>query len=263
MKDPLFGPFTSYKKNDYRVSLIGDSHPVFHGNVVKAIASGLRTYPKIVATLKTKLGKLGNEQEYQQFAERMRELFSAEIIAIERRSAKMLELTIKAPLALKHFKPGQFYRLQNFETHAPILHHTLLQLEPLALIAAGVDEAKQALRFHVIEAGTSSTLCSLLRPGEPVSLMGPTGVRYKIAEGHETVLMIGNALSIPLVLSYGPALRAKGNRLLYVGTFKNKEEFTYYQQALEEATDLIIWVSETPTDFKPKRPQDYLICGDY
>ena len=45
------------KKHDRRVSLIGDTHPVFHGSVVKAIASGMRTYPKILAVLKDKLGQ--------------------------------------------------------------------------------------------------------------------------------------------------------------------------------------------------------------
>lgn len=260
-KEPNFGPFTSYKKNDYRVSLIGDSHPVFHGNVVKAIASGLRTYPKIVDVLKAKLGKPGKMQEYKQFAEQMRELFSAEIMQVERRAHNVVELVIKAPLAMKHFKPGQFYRLQNFETHAQQLHGTLLQLEPLALIAAGSDSEQGTLRFIVIEAGASSKLCSLLRPGEPVSLMGPAGVRYKIAEGHETVLIMGNALSIPLVLSYGPTLRAAGSRLIYVGAFKNKEEFAYCQQALENAADLIIWATEKEEDFKPSRPQDYAVSG--
>jgi NADPH-dependent glutamate synthase beta subunit-like oxidoreductase/NAD(P)H-flavin reductase len=261
-KEPNFGPFTSYKKNDYRVSLIGDSHPVFHGNVVKAIASGLRTYPKIVEVLKAKLNQPGDLQEYQQFADRMQTLFSAEILQINRRASNVVELVIKAPLATKHFKPGQFYRLQNFETHAQQLNGTLLQLEPLALIAAGGDALQGTLRFFVIEAGASSKLCSLLRPGEPVSLMGPAGVRYKIAEGHETVLIMGNALSIPLVLSYGPTLRAAGSRLIYVGTFKNKEEFSYCQEALENAADLIIWVTEKEEDFKP-RAQDYAVTGDH
>ena len=95
------------------------------------------------------------------------------------------------------------------------MHNTLLQLEPLALIAAGSDPDTGILKFMVIESGASTKLCSVLKPGEPVSLMGPAGVRYKIAEGHETVLIVGNAISLPLVLSYGPSLRANGSRLIY------------------------------------------------
>lgn len=262
VKDAQFGPFTSYKKNDYRVSLIGDSHPVFHGNVVKAIASGLRTYPKIIETLKHKLEKLGHLQEYKEFAEKIRTLFSAEILEVERKAPNVVELTIRAPLALRHFRPGQFYRLQNFETYAPHLQDTLLQLEPLALIAAGSDKSRNTLRFLVIEAGASSKLCSLLRPGEPISLMGPAGVRYKIAEGHETVLIMGNALSIPAVLSYGPALRAQGSRLIFVGAFQDRSEFEYCREALENAADLIIWTTEKAEHFKPGREQDYVASGD-
>src|SRR5690242_12790382 len=98
------------------------------------------------------------------------------------------------------------------------------------------------LKFLVTETGASSKLCALLNAGEPVSLMGPAGVRYKIAEGHETVLIIGNTLSIPIVLSYGPALRAAGSRLIYLGYFKDQEEFAYCSEALENAADVIIWV---------------------
>src|SRR5262249_55355870 len=153
---------------------------------------------------------------------------------VERKTPQVIELIIRAPLALRHFRPGQFYRLQNFETHAPLLQNTLMQLEPLALIAAGADHQQNTLRFLVIEAGASSKLCSLLRPGEPVSLMGPAGVRYKIAEGHETVFIMGNALSIPAVLTYGPALRAQGSRLIYAGIFKDQDEFEYCRKELEQ-----------------------------
>jgi len=261
-KDPHFGPFTSYKKNHHQVSLIGDSHPVFHGNVVKAIASGMRTYPKIVKSLQAKLGQVGDLNEYRAFADRMRELFSAEIMQVERKTPNVLELSIKAPLAATHFKPGQFYRLQNFEMHATQIHNTLMQLEPLALIAAGADPLKGMLKFLVFETGASSKLCSLLRPGEPVSLMGPAGVRYKIAEGRETVLIMGNTLSLPIILSYGPKLRATGSRLIYLGYFKNQQEFAYCKAALEEACDLIIWVTEAQEEIKDLRPQDYASFGD-
>jgi NADPH-dependent glutamate synthase beta subunit-like oxidoreductase/NAD(P)H-flavin reductase len=261
-KEPNFGAFTSYKKNDHRVSLIGDSHPVFHGNVVKAIASGLRTYPKILASLQNKLGKPGDMTEYQRFSAVMAEQFKANIIDIKRRSAQVIELDIQAPLAARHFKPGQFYRLQNFETHASQLNNTLLQLEPLALIAAGCNKTKGILKFLVMESGASSKLCALLQPGEQVSLMGPAGVRYKTPEGHETVLIVGNALSIPSVLSYGPQLHAVGSRLIFLGYFNNKEEFAYCQKELENAADVIIWVTDDKNAISNKRPQDYITSGD-
>jgi NADPH-dependent glutamate synthase beta subunit-like oxidoreductase/NAD(P)H-flavin reductase len=253
-KDPDFGPFTSYTNDPYRVSLIGDTHPVFHGSVVKAIASGLRTYPKILNVLRPKLGQPGKESEYQAFAQRMRALFESRVLRSERRSDNVVEITLKAPLAAKHFKPGQFYRLQNYETFASSLNGTLLQMEPLALVAAECDKRQGTLSFMVIENGASSKLCALLRPGESVSLMGPTGVRTKITEEPETVLIIGDKLSIPLLSTYGPALRAAGSRVIYVGYFKHKKEI-YCQERLENAADIILWSISSGERLKV-RPQD-------
>ncbi len=239
-KDPLFGPFTSYQKNDRRVSLIGDTHPVFHGNVVKAIASGMRTYPKILAILQDKLGQCGDENEYHNFAKKIAWLFSATVKKVERCANNIIELTIEAPLAAKNFQPGQFYRLQNYETFAERIGKTVLQMEPLALVAAGCDHEANLLKFIVIEKGVSSLLCSRLRIGESISLMGPTGIRAKISDKHETVLIIGNQLSLPLLLTYGPALRQAGNRVIYLGVF-NSEADIYNKKLIQEAADAVIW----------------------
>lgn len=257
-KDKNFGPFTSYHKNDRRVSLIGDTHPVFHGSVVKAIASGMRTYPKILEILKDKIPDVHN---YQKFREQIQKLFSAKIANIVRRTNNVIELTIEAPLAAKHFQPGQFYRLQNYETFAQRVDHTSLQIEPLALLASDVDKTRGLLTFIVIEHGASSKLCSTFKVNEPVSLMGPTGVRAKISHENETVLIMGNQLSIALVNSYGKALREMGNRVIYLGNFTDKDE-VYCQDKIENAADLIIWTVQNGSEIVVNRPQDSSHIGD-
>ena len=260
-KEPQFGPFTSYQKHDYRVSLIGDTHPVFHGNVVKAIASGMRTYPKILALLKDKLQQRGDENEYQVFAKHMDTLFRAHVTHITRKAPNVVELTIKAPLAAKHFKPGEFYRLQNFETFAPHVGNTLLQMEPLALVAAECDKNNGTLNFIVMENTPTARLCATLKAGDPVSLMGPTGVRAKIPEAQETVLIIGNHISFAFLRSYGPELRAAGNHVIYLGHFNQKND-VYCQDELEAAADTIIWSSKNGELITPRRPQDHSITSD-
>ena len=260
-KQPDFGPFTSYHKDHYRVSLIGDTHPVFHGNVVKAIASGMQTYPKILTVLKDKLGKTGSLSEYETFARHIASLFTSKIAATRRLSPAVLELTIHSPLAAKHFQPGQFYRLQNYETFAPRIDHTTLQMEPLALIAAGVDRAHGTLKFIVIESGASSKLCATFRVGDPVSLMGPTGVRNKIAQEHETILLVGNSISVAMLLSYGTALRAAGNRVIYLGNFNHADEL-FCQDEIENAADVVIWNTKSGDLIPARRPQDYSASGD-
>lgn len=259
-KDPAFGPFTSYQKNHRRVSLVGDTHPVFHGNVVKAIASGMRTYPKIVSILRNKMGQ-GSEDEYRQFAKQMEHLFRARVTSITRKAKNIIELVIQAPIAAKHFKPGQFYRLQNYETHAPQFDHTSCQMEPLALVTAGCDPETGLLTFIVTEETATSKLCALLKPGEPVSLMGPTGVRAKVPGAQETVLIIGDYSSFPFLRSYGAELRAANNRVIYLGQFSDKEE-VYCQQELENNADSIIWLTKKGEPIKTNRPQDYSLNHD-
>lgn len=246
-KDPEFGAFTSYNRLDKRVSLVGDTHPVFHGNVVKAIASGLRTYPKIVSVLKDKLGHLGSEKEYKAFAASMREQFTAQVIAIDRKTPSVVELTVKAPLAAHHYKAGEFYRLQNFETFAPRIDHTLLQMDPLAVITADCDKEQGTLTFIITENSANAKLCATLKPGDPVSLMGPTGVRAKIPTEHETVLILGDISSFAFVRSYGPTLRQAGNHVIYACQYDNENEL-YCRAALEAAADTVIWQPKNGSD---------------
>lgn len=260
-KETDFGPFTSYQKTHHRVSLVGDTHPVFHGNVVKAIASGMRTYPKILKVLKHKLTNRGDDKEYQVFAKHINDLFQTTITDVKRRTENVIELTIQAPLAAKHFQAGQFYRLQNYETFAPRIDHTTLQIEPLALLAADANTEKGELTFIVIETGASSKLCATFKPNDPVSLMGPTGVRAKVTHEHETVLIVGTQLSLALLQSYGKALRKMGNRVIYLGHFKTKDE-VYCQDTIETASDVIIWSSESSDLITCRRSQDYSVQGD-
>jgi NADPH-dependent glutamate synthase beta subunit-like oxidoreductase/NAD(P)H-flavin reductase len=261
VKEADFGPFTSYQKSDHRVSLVGDTHPVFHGSVVKAIASGMRTYPKIVALLESKLHHDKNKQDYATFSKNITELFNAKITHIERCTKNVIELTIQAPLAALNFQPGQFYRLQNYATHAPLVENTSLQIEPLALMAFDVNQQTGFLKLMIIETGASSKLCATFRVGDPVSLMGPTGTRAKISHQHETVLIIGNQLSLAMLRSYGTALRHAGNTVIYLGNFKTKEE-VYCQEALENATDIIIWSTQNGDLIPTARPQDFSTQGD-
>lgn len=240
-KDSEFGPFTSYHKDDKRVSLIGDTHPVFHGNVVKAIASGMRTYPKIVDILQNKINHHADIHEYQEFAAQMSHLFNARIKQVERKIPGIIEISIQAPLAARHFKSGQFFRLQNLETLAPHIDHTLIQMEPLALVGAECDHDAGIINFIVQENSATAKLCATLKHNEPVSLMGPTGVRSKVPEEHETILIIGGGItSLPFLRSYGPELRASDNRVIYISQFKNSDEI-YCRTQIEKAADIAIY----------------------
>jgi len=249
------GPFTSYDVNGRRVSFLGDTHPVFHGSVVKAIASGMRTYPKIIDALGAKTGARGQADEYLGFRTRIQELLETRVQGVTRISPSAIELTVHAPLAARRFRPGQFFRLQNFETQAPLVDGTRLQTEMLALTGAKVDADAGTVSLIVLELGASSRLVAGLRPGEPVALMGPTGVRTAIPEGGETVMVVGGRRGAAHIRAVGPALRAKGNRVLYVAGFPSADE-VFCRDDLEAAADAILWVTERGAPLTPRRPQD-------
>ncbi len=261
-KSDNFGPFTSYENEDFRVSFVGDSHPVFHGNVVKAIASGMRTYPKILEALEDKVGTLGDSAEYQSFSNTLDDAFNATIESIERQNRHTITIRIKAPRAAARFKPGQFYRLQNFETRAVTVGDTLLQMEAIALFATRADIGAGTIDLTVFEKGVSTRLTALFQPGDKVSLMGPTGVRSKMPDGKRIYLVIGNEMAALQALSIGNNIdKSNGSKLYYIGTFSDKNKLTQRSE-LEAACDAILWGTGTGAKINADRDQDASATGD-
>ncbi|MEZ5672329.1 MAG: FAD-dependent oxidoreductase [Thiotrichaceae bacterium] len=260
-----FGAFTSYAQDQHRVSFLGDTHPVFHGSVVKAVASAKRIYPEIIQSFGNKIHQIGDPQEYVAFRAKMADLFTATLENIERLSPNVVQLTVRAPQAVQKFHPGQFFRLQNFETTAPIVHNTRLQTEGIALLATAANPELGTLTLIVLEQGVSSRLCATFRVGEAVALMGPTGVKTKIASQHaETIMIIGGKMAMVDIQAVGMALRQAGNRVLYVATLRSAED-VYNQAIIEQATDAIVWIntqgSASDSDSSPRYCCDWRICG--
>jgi NAD(P)H-flavin reductase len=172
---------------------------------------------------------------------------------------------VHAPMAAAHFEPGQFYRLQNFETTAPRVAlpgttPTQLAMEGLALTGAWVDKAQGLVSTIVLEMGGSSDLCKLLAPGEPVVLMGPTGTPTTI-RGGETVVLAGGGLGNAVLFSIGAAFRAAGSKVLYFAGYKKRID-RYKVAEIEAAADVVIWCCDEAPGFEPTRPQDRAFVGN-
>ena len=58
---------------------------------------------------------------------------------VRRLTPTIVEVVLRAPVAARRFEPGQFYRMQNFETLALRVPGTTLAMEGLALTGAWVD----------------------------------------------------------------------------------------------------------------------------
>ena len=211
--------------------------------MVKAIASGKRIYPEIIKTLAIE-GEHVNKNTYHEFAEKIAQQFNARVTNVLRHTPSVVEIQVSAPVATRNFEAGHFYRIQNFETAAIKVGDTLLQTEGTAVLASRVDKALGTLSFMVLEHGTSSRLFATLRAGDPISIMGPTGVRTKIPHDNETILIIGGRLSAAHLLPIGKEWRAAGNRVLYVAGFRTADE-VFCQAELEAATDKIIWATRS------------------
>lgn len=244
------------KRSDNKgISFFGDLHPSFSGNVVKAMASAKRGYP-IISRLLEKV----EMHDKPHFLDDINHLLTAKIHAINRLTPTIIEVVLEAPLAAKTFKPGQFYRLQNFESLAPYHHETRFAMEGLALTGAWVDHEKGLIATIVLEMGGSSNLCAHLKIGEPVILMGPTGTPTHIPT-NGTILLIGGGLGNAVLFSIGKAMRANGCKVLYVAGYKKAED-RFNVADIEDAADHIIWACDEPDAFNEKRKTDYRFHGN-
>ena len=112
----------------------------------------------------------------------------------------------------------------------------------------------------VLEMGGSSDLCALLKPGEPVVLMGPTGSPTEI-HACSTVALVGGGLGNAVLFSIGAALRAAGSRVIYFAGYKQVRD-RYKIEEIERAADVIVWCCDEPPGFTPTRPQDRSFVGN-
>ena len=97
--------------------------------------------------------------------------------------------------------------------------------------------------------GGSSDLCALLKPGEPVVLMGPTGTPTEIPGG-ETVILVGGGLGNAVLFSIGQALRRAGSRVLYFAGYKKMID-RYKVEEIEAAADVVVWCCDEAPGFTP------------
>jgi NADPH-dependent glutamate synthase beta subunit-like oxidoreductase/NAD(P)H-flavin reductase len=256
-KPPETKVMTTRHADGRAISFLGDLHPSFFGNVVKAMGSARRAHGEISGALAARAPTLVNAAE---LVRRLDESLRARVHAVRRLTPTIVEVVVKAPQAARNFRPGQFYRLQNYETLAPRHDGTILAMEGLAMTGAWVDVEQGLVSVVVLEMGGSSDLCAWLRPGEPVVLMGPTGQPTEIEPG-ETVLLVGGGLGNAVLFSIGAAYRQAGSRVLYFAGYKRIVD-RYMVSEIEAAADMVVWCCDEQPGFVPNRPRDRAIVAN-
>ena len=239
------------------ISFFGDLHPSFAGNIVKAMASAKQGYPVVSRVLAR---RAASDVSPAELVGRLNEELRASVHAVNRLTPAIVEVIVRAPMAVRAFRPGQFYRLQNYETISRDADGTRLAKEGLALTGAAVDRERGLLSTIVLEMGGSSDLCAQLAPREPVILMGPTGHPTE-TPGGESVLLIGGGLGNAVLFSIGQALRRNGSRVLYFAGYKRAID-RYKVEEIERAADAIVWCCDEPPGFRAERAQDKAFVGD-
>jgi NADPH-dependent glutamate synthase beta subunit-like oxidoreductase/NAD(P)H-flavin reductase len=256
------GFFTSYANaHGKTVSFYGDNHPYYAGSVVKAMASAKDGYPLVAALLRpTSDSQEVRDQKLKALFARLDDELVATVHEVNRLTPTIVEVVVRAPMAARKFHPGQFYRLQNFETLAPTVEHTRLTMEGLALTGAWVDPDKGLMGTIVLEMGSSSRLCAILKPGEPIVLMGPTGAPTEIAE-KETVLLCGGGLGNAVLFSIARAFRAMGSKVIYFAGYKDGRDL-FKRDEIERYTDQVVWSTDGGAVIEAHRPQDAHFRGN-
>lgn len=256
-KDDAIGPFTSYDQHDKRVSFIGDSHPVFHGNVVKAIASAKQSYLKIMAALPATTMPIS----YEEFAKKMAAHFDSYIVDMQFYHEKIIEMTLYSPAAITHFNAGHFYRLQNYETPALRTADVSLQTEAIAVFGKSIAREKNTITVGIIDQGASTHLAKRFKIGERVAFMGPTGAANRLKD-HENMLIIGAELAAIQAISTGLTLKNASHHLTYVGLTADIPD--PYKEELSKVCDQVIFTNdlyETLRKIDLKTMQRILIIG--
>ena len=260
------GFFTSYEKDGRLVSFFGDAHPVFAGNVVKAMASSYVGYHEVARLFEKEVARqelaeqAERENAWVRFAEVLEDGLKATVVDAIRLADRIVEVIVRAPLAAQRFRPGQFYRLQNYEGPAEVVDGIRLTMEGLALTGAWTDPARGLISLIVLEMGGSSRLCALLEPGEEVVLMGPTGTPTEIPTG-ETVLLAGGGLGNAVLFSIAAALKERGNRVLYFAGYKRGNDL-FKRTAIEDGCDVVVWSVDEGAAIPPRREQDRTIVAN-
>jgi NADPH-dependent glutamate synthase beta subunit-like oxidoreductase/NAD(P)H-flavin reductase len=260
--------FTSYLDGQHTVSFYGDNHPHYAGSVVKAMASAKVGFEKVLALYGdadpnvrlTPAVQSERQAATRALFDKLDDEFLAVVHDVIRLTPTIVEIVVRAPAAARRFEPGQFYRLQNYEASSPVVEGVRLNMEGLALTGAWVDKANGLLSTIVLEMGVSSRLCAMLKKGDPVVLMGPTGTPTEVVDD-ETVLLVGGGLGNAVLFSIAKAAKERKNKVLYFAGYRKGED-VFRMEDIEAATDQVIWCTDSGEAITPRRPQDGAFRGN-
>lgn len=213
--------FINKEKN---MSYLGDCNQKYAGSVVKALASAKDNYMQIKQQIVTHSpSKLSLKPDDLQ----------SSLISSKLHSSKILELEILSPFAARNFRPGQFFKLQNYSSQPGKI------IKPMALTGISADARKGTIKLYVFYDWNIQNIQQNLQPGENIALMGPIGQPFPLIKG-KRILLIAEDYSNLLLLPILQHLRKNSCLVTLLGHY-NHQEHLAMQNELEAATDNLIY----------------------
>ncbi len=258
-KQPSIGMFTSYCRGTFRISFLGDIHPVFHGSLAKAMASGKAAYPKIMQALQQTAQPKLTHLHNRSWLNHLKEQFSASVISNQVCHPDWQRVVLKAPIAADAYQPGQFYRLQRYMVHTPGKCHSV----PRIVLPVAVDASLGQLEFLIRLQPSDGQSLQDLQIGEKIALMGPTGAYIKLPKkSNGKVLIIGDQQGMIATPVLAKAMAAQGYQVFYISCLPSKDTLIDQKQ-IENSFDAVYWIVQQGQTITKQRIQDRsVVCKD-
>ena len=177
-----------------------------------------------------------------------------------RLTPNIVEVVVHAPMAARAFQPGQFYRLQNYETLAPRTTDTVLAMEGLgADRRVGGSREGTALDHRA----RNGRIVGSVRAAEAGRAGDPDGTDRHAdrnaragngAAGRRRTRQRGAVL-------HRPEAARSGSRVIYFAGYKKIID-RYKVEEIEKAADVVVWCCDEAPGFTPGRVQDNAFVGN-
>jgi NADPH-dependent glutamate synthase beta subunit-like oxidoreductase/NAD(P)H-flavin reductase len=226
-EDNEFQDIVGFTGDNERFSHFGDCNQKYSGSVVKAIASAKNGYKKITRQLSKY--QPNTNYSFLELSEILDKQLKAKIHSIKEISSNVIDLVIKSSLASKNYQIGQIFRLQNLSDNIS------KTTKPLALSPYEIDPEQGLIYFVILKTGISTKLCSKLKEGEEVVLMGPTGSRSHIPKS-QTVILIGEGIRNMALLPIAKELKKQGKKILFFAIYETSKD-VFYTNKIKDLAD--------------------------
>ena len=200
---------TDIRADGRATSFFGDLHPSYAGNVVKAMASAKQGAP-IVTRMLAQVPPASADDEPRSSRTLDRDL-RATVVRVERLTPTIVEVVVHAPAAARRFRPGQFYRLQNFEALAArARRHAAGDGRPRADRRVGRPGARARVDDRARNGRIVGPVRGAATRASRVILMGPDRHRRPKSKAARRCVLAGGGLGNAVLFSIGQAFREAG-----------------------------------------------------